>query len=50
MVASRLKRNWSPKQIAGWLKKTYPKQEHKQVSHETIYRSFFIQARGVLKK
>jgi len=50
MVATKLKRNWSPKQIAGWLKRTYPKQEHKQVSHETIYRSLFIQARGVLKK
>ena len=44
MVATKLKRNWSPKQIAGWLKRTYPKQEHKQVSHETIYRSLFIQA------
>lgn len=50
MVATKLKRNWSPEQIAGWLKRTYPKQEHKQVSHETIYRSLFIQARGVLKK
>jgi IS30 family transposase len=48
MVATKLKRNWSPKQISGWLKKMYPKQEHKQVSHETIYRSLFIQARGVL--
>ena len=50
MVATKLKRNWSPKQISGWLKRTYPTQEHKQVSHETIYRSLFIQARGVLKK
>ena len=50
MVATKLKRNWSPRQISGWLKRTYPKQEHKQVSHETIYRSLFIQARGVLKK
>jgi len=50
MVATKLKRHWSPKQISGWLKRTYPKQEHKQVSHETIYRSLFIQARGVLKK
>jgi IS30 family transposase len=49
-VATRLKRRWSPPQIAGWLKRTYPGQEHKQVSHETIYRSLFIQARGVLKK
>ena len=50
MVATKLKRNWSPKQISGWLKRTYPKQENKQVSHETFYRSLFIQARGVLKK
>ncbi len=50
IVATKLKRKWSPKQIAGWLKRTYPKEEHKQVSHETIYRSLFIQARGVLKK
>ena len=49
-VAIKLKRHWSPKQIAGWLKRTYPNEEHKQVSHETIYRSLFIQARGVLKK
>ena len=49
-VATKLKRNWSPEQIAGWLKRTYPKQEHNQVSHETIYKSLFIQARGVLKK
>jgi len=50
MVAIKLKRHWSPKQISGWLKRSYPKQENKQVSHETIYRSLFIQARGVLKK
>ena len=41
---------WSPEQIAGWLKRTYPGKPQKQVSHETIYRSLFIQARGVLKK
>jgi len=50
IVATKLKRKWSPKQIAGWLKRTYPKDNRKQVSHETIYRSLFIQARGVLKK
>ena len=50
IVATKLRRKWSPKQIAGWLKRTYPNEEHKQVSHETIYRSLFIQARGVLKK
>ena len=50
IVATKLNRKWSPKQIADWLKKTYPKEENKQVLHETIYRSLFIQARGVLKK
>jgi IS30 family transposase len=42
--------NWSPEQIAGWLKRTHPGDEANQVSHETIYRSLFVQARGVLKK
>jgi IS30 family transposase len=42
--------NWSPEQIAGWLKKLYPEDERCRVSHETIYRSLYIQARGVLKK
>ena len=41
---------WSPEQIAGWLKHTYPDDENDQVSHETIYRSLYIQARGALKK
>jgi IS30 family transposase len=50
LVASKLKMNWSPKQIDGWLKRQYPFDESKHVSHETIYRSLFIQARGVLKK
>jgi IS30 family transposase len=50
IVASKLKHHWSPKQIAGWLKRTYSQDERKQMSHETIYRSLFIQARGVLKK
>jgi IS30 family transposase len=50
LVAKKLKCHWSPRQIAGWLKLTYPGQENHQVSHETIYRSLFIQARGVLKK
>ena len=49
-VAARLERNWSPQQIAGWLKRTYPGTEACQVSHETIYRSLYVQARGVLKK
>jgi transposase, IS30 family len=50
LVARRLRQFWSPEQIAGWLKRTYPDNEHYQVSHETIYRSLFIQARGALKK
>jgi IS30 family transposase len=45
-----LRRQWSPEQLAGWLKRTYPGEPQNQVSHETIYRSLFIQARGVLKK
>ena len=50
IVASKLKKLWSPDQIAGWLKHTYPDDENFQVSHESIYRSLFIQARGALKK
>jgi IS30 family transposase len=50
LVAAKLHDNWSPEQIAGWLKHTYPDDEAHQVSHETIYRSLFVQARGVLKK
>src|SRR6202521_737201 len=48
-VAGKLRLDWSPEQIAGWLKRTHPEDECK-VSHETIYRSLFVQARGVLKK
>jgi len=50
IVAAKLQLHWAPEQIAGWLKKEYPGQECNQVSHETIYRSLFVQARGVLKK
>ena len=50
IVASKLKLHWSPEQIAGWLKRTYPDDENYHVSQETIYRSLFIQARGALKK
>jgi IS30 family transposase len=50
IVASKLQLQWSPEQIAGWLKHMYPGNEDYQVSHETIYRSLFIQARGALKK
>src|SRR5712672_3240538 len=49
-VASKLRLNWAPEQIAGWLKRTHPEDGCCQVSHETIYRSLFVQARGVLKK
>jgi IS30 family transposase len=49
-IEIKLRVNWSPEQIAGWLKRTHPDDESKQVSHETIYRSLYIQARGVLKK
>jgi len=50
LVADRLQMQWSPEQIAGWLRRNYPGDENYQVSHETIYRSLFIQARGALKK
>ncbi len=50
LVASKLAQQWSPEQISNWLKLRFPGQESLQVSHETIYRSLFIQARGVLKK
>ncbi len=49
-VASKLRLNWSPQQIAGWLKRAHPEDEFCRVSHEAIYRSLFVQARGVLKK
>src|SRR5712692_7722714 len=50
IVTSKLILDWSPEQISGWLKIQYPDDESMRVSHETIYRSLFIQARGVLKK
>jgi IS30 family transposase len=50
IVASKLILDWSPEQISGWLKTQYPDDPSVRVSHETIYRSLFIQARGVLKK
>ena len=49
-ISSKLQRKWSPQQIAGWLKREHPNDEQHRVSHETIYRSLFIQTRGVLKK
>lgn len=50
LVAQRLVQLWSPEQIAAWLKLEFPAEESLRVSHETIYRSLFIQARGALKK
>jgi len=49
-VAQKLALQWSPEQISGWLKRQFPADQHMQLSHETIYRSLFIQTRGVLKK
>ena len=49
-MANKLQQEWSPQQIAGWLKRMYPNDENDRVSHETIYKSLFIQARGALKK
>lgn len=49
-VAEKLSVDWSPEQVAGWLKRQFPDDKSMHVSHETIYRSLFIQARGVLKK
>ena len=50
IVAEKLQRAWSPQQIAGWLKRHYPQDPSLQVSHETFYRSLFVQSRGALKK
>ena len=50
IVASKLKQDWAPQQIAGWLKAEYPKNPERWVSHETIYRSLFVQARGALRR
>ena len=50
IVAGKLMDRWSPRQIAGWLKRSYPDDESFQVSHETIYLTLYIQARGALKK
>ena len=50
VVTEKLKINWSPEQIAGWLKREFAGDEDRRVSHETIYKCLFIQSRGVLKK
>ena len=49
-VARKLSLDWAPEQIAGWLKQTYPDCAAMQVSHETIYRTLFVQSRGVFKR
>jgi IS30 family transposase len=50
IVAAKLEQDWSPEQIAGWLKREFPEDETMRVSHETIYLTLFIQARGALKR
>jgi IS30 family transposase len=50
VVASKLREDWSPEQISGWLKREYPEDEAMRISHETIYRTLFVQARGALKR
>ena len=49
-ISRKLRLKWSPEQIAGWLKRKHPNEEQNRVSHETIYRSLYVQSRGVLKK
>ena len=49
-ISRKLCLKWSPEQIAGWLKRAHPDEEQNRVSHETIYRSLYVQTRGVLKK
>ncbi len=50
LVAEKLKADWSPEQISGWLGKEYPEDGTMRISHETIYRTLFVQARGALKR
>jgi len=50
IVEEKLRRRWSPQQIAGWLKMTYPTDPEMQVSHESIYRTLYVQSRGALRK
>lgn len=49
-VARKLREDWSPQQISGWLKRQYPDDEAMRISHETIYRTLFVQTRGALKR
>lgn len=50
IVSEKLRTRWSPEQIALWLRREYPNDKSLQVSHETIYKSLFIQSRGALNK
>ena len=50
LISQKLQRQWSPEQVTGWLKRQFPDNKDYHVSHETIYKSLFIQTRGVLKK
>lgn len=50
LVTAKLRLDWSPEQIAGWLKQVYPEDARMHISHETIYRTLYVQARGALKK
>ncbi|PCI85415.1 MAG: IS30 family transposase, partial [Hyphomicrobiales bacterium] len=50
LIVCKLTKNWSPKQISGWLKLTFPDNGSMRVSHETIYKSLFIQTRGLFRK
>jgi len=50
VVEDKLARRWSPEQISGWLRRTYPDDLGMQVSHETIYLSLFVQSRGALRR
>lgn len=50
IVAEKLTLQWSPEQISGWLRREYASTEEMRVSHETIYKTLYIQARGALKQ
>lgn len=50
IIAEKMHQDWSPEQIAGWLKRCHPDNQEMHVSHETIYKTLFIQTRGALKK
>jgi IS30 family transposase len=50
LVIERLRQDHSPQQISGWLRLSYPDNDEMQVSHETIYRALYVQARGSLRR